>query len=105
MLTDTVNASLEPPTWASSVCPRHPSAGAHATTAKRIVVAATERMPAFDAHRTGRHSTKPSHRILPPMPVRDRLAAPASVDPSVDDRDANLVQLPEPLDRPFELVS
>ncbi len=39
------------------------------------------------------------------MPVRDRLAAPASVDPSIDDWDANLVQLPEPLDRPFELES
>ncbi len=39
------------------------------------------------------------------MPVRERLAAPASVDPNVDDWDANLVQLPAPLDRPFELVS
>ena len=39
------------------------------------------------------------------MPVRDRLAAPASVDPSVDDWDAKLVELPVPLDRPFELVS
>jgi len=39
------------------------------------------------------------------MPVRERLAAPASVDPSVDDWDANLVRLPEPLERPFELVS
>jgi hypothetical protein len=39
------------------------------------------------------------------MPVRERLAAPASVDPSIDDWDANLVQLPEPLERPFELVS
>jgi excinuclease ABC subunit B len=39
------------------------------------------------------------------MPVRDRLAAPASVDPSIDDWDANLVELPAPLDRPFELVS
>ncbi|MCR9162686.1 MAG: excinuclease ABC subunit UvrB [Nannocystaceae bacterium] len=39
------------------------------------------------------------------MPVRDRLAAPASVDPSIDDWDANLVELPAPLERPFELVS
>jgi excinuclease ABC subunit B len=39
------------------------------------------------------------------MPVRERLAAPASVDPSIDDWDANLVRLPEPMDRPFELVS
>lgn len=39
------------------------------------------------------------------MPVRERLAAPASVDPNVDDWDANLVQLPEPMERPFELVS
>ncbi len=46
-----------------------------------------------------------SRRILRPMPVRDRLAAPASVDPSIDDWDANLVELPAPLDRPFELVS
>ncbi len=39
------------------------------------------------------------------MPPRQRLAAPAAVDPSTDDWDANLVELPEPLDRPFELVS
>ncbi|MEM6294581.1 MAG: excinuclease ABC subunit UvrB [Myxococcota bacterium] len=39
------------------------------------------------------------------MPPRQRLAAPAAVDPNVDDWDANLVELPEPLDRPFELVS
>lgn len=39
------------------------------------------------------------------MPVRERLAAPASADPNSEDWDANLVQLPEPVQRPFELVS
>jgi len=39
------------------------------------------------------------------MPPRRRLAAPATVDPSVDDWDSNLVELPEPLDKPFQLVS
>jgi len=39
------------------------------------------------------------------MPVRERLAAPASADPNAEDWDANLVQLPEPIARPFELVS
>lgn len=37
------------------------------------------------------------------MSPRQRLAAPASVDPSVDDWDAKLVALPEPLDKPFRL--
>ena len=31
------------------------------------------------------------------------MAAPAAVDPSIDDWDANLVELPAPLERPFEL--
>ncbi|MGH1344491.1 MAG: excinuclease ABC subunit UvrB [Nannocystales bacterium] len=39
------------------------------------------------------------------MPVRERLAAPASADPNAEDWDANLVRLPEPAVRPFELVS
>ncbi|MFK8003041.1 MAG: excinuclease ABC subunit UvrB [Polyangiales bacterium] len=39
------------------------------------------------------------------MPVRERLAAPASADPNAEDWDANLVQLPAPVERPFELVS
>ena len=39
------------------------------------------------------------------MPSRPRLAAPAAVDPSTEDWDASLVELPPPLDRPFELVS
>ena len=33
------------------------------------------------------------------------MAAPAAVDPSIDDWDASLVELPEPLERPFELAS
>ncbi len=39
------------------------------------------------------------------MPQRPRLAAPAAVDPSIEDWDASLVELPAPLERPFELVS
>jgi excinuclease ABC subunit B len=39
------------------------------------------------------------------MPPRRRLAAPAAVDPSVDDWDEKLIELPDPLDRPFELVA
>jgi excinuclease ABC subunit B len=33
------------------------------------------------------------------------MAAPAAVDPSIDDWDQSLVELPEPLERPFELAS
>jgi len=39
------------------------------------------------------------------MPPRQRLAAPAFVDPSRDDWDAKLVALPEPLEKPFQLHS
>ncbi len=39
------------------------------------------------------------------MPVRERLAAPASADPNAEDWDQKLVQLPAPVERPFELVS
>jgi len=37
------------------------------------------------------------------MPPRRRLAAPAALDPSVDDWDANLVELPQPLEKAFQL--
>jgi excinuclease ABC subunit B len=41
----------------------------------------------------------------PAVPVRERLAAPASADPNAEDWDQKLVRLPAPVERPFELVS
>ena len=59
----------------------------------------------LERHPTRRRPLGPYRRKLLSVPVRERLAAPASADPNAEDWDANLVQLPEPMVRPFELVS